>query len=137
MSEHLAIEMVMQKDMADCAVACLAMLFGRGYADVRAVCSKTVGTDGMTNRKIHTAARKLGRRLQYHRGQKEFKVGIIKLERTEHDRPRTKEYHVCVFFYGVILNPADGLTWEPGALFEARRWKPIGIFVDVTPTTEG
>jgi hypothetical protein len=54
-----------------------------------------------------------------------------------HDKPRTKEYHVGVFFYGVILNPADGLIWEPEALFESRRWKPIGIFVDVTPTTEG
>jgi hypothetical protein len=133
MSEHRCVEMVMQKDGADCGVASLAMLLGKGYSDVRAMCQKNVGDIGMTNAQIHSAARKLGRKLKYHRGNKTFKLGIIKLERAVHDRPRTKEYHVAVFFYGVILNPADGLVWEPEALFAARRWKPIGIFVDVTP----
>jgi hypothetical protein len=59
MSAHLAIEMVMQKSGTDCGAASLAMLFGRGYSDVRAVCNKNIEDVGMTN--AHTVGRSRSR----------------------------------------------------------------------------
>lgn len=120
-----------QKDGGDCAVAALAMYLGVGYQQVRAVCHKNVGTDGLTDRQILNTARKLKQPLRWtNDGDLSETIGILKVERPEHDNPKELEYHTVVLLKGVIYNPADGLIWtDIDAFFKARRWKPVGVFV--------
>lgn len=130
MSERVTVDPVVQKDSGDCAVACLAMFLGVGYAEMRKRVHRNAGSEGMTDRQIINAARKFGCRLKFV-GAGDEALGILKLERAVEGKPRTMEYHVVMFMRGVIFNPADGLIWvDPDAFFKARRWRPLGVFVE-------
>lgn len=132
MSEHLTIDPIMQKDAADCAVACLAMLLGVGYQQARSACPRNVGSEGLTPRQIRNVAKKLGQPLRYlkvGRFDPDNVVGVLHLQRPFVDS-KDVDYHVAVIVNGVIYNPADGLIWTSAeALNKARRWEPLGVFV--------
>lgn len=130
MSDRVTVDPIMQKDGGDCAVACLAMFLGVGYAEVRKVVHRKVGQDGLTDRQIINAAKKFGRTLRLV-GEWEDTIGILKVERPVHDAPKTIEYHVVMFINGVVYNPADGLIWESVEALKAhRRWSPVGVFIE-------
>lgn len=129
--EPTVIEPCIQKDQADCGVACLAMLLGLPYQQVRDVAPSTVGHAGMSNRQLRTTARHLGHRLRYHSKIDDDDIGILDLQRPVNAlRPAGEwEGHYVLFVRGVIVNPADGTLWtDPAAFCSTRRWEIVGLF---------
>jgi hypothetical protein len=126
------LEPVMQKDIADCSVACLVMLSGRSYRDVLAAFPKRarVGTEGVSDRQLMNAAKRLGCPLRYVRdGNLDGVVGILSLERVT-EPGEEPSWHSVIVANGTIWNPAEGLLWpDIDAFFRARRWRPLGVFV--------
>lgn len=131
MNEPTVIKPCIQKDQADCGVACLAMLLGVPYQQARDVSPKTVGHDGMSNRQIRTAAKHLGHRLRYRAKFDDDDIGILDLQRPEEaGKPwGVWEGHYALFVRGVLINPADGTIWtDVDAFCKQRRWEVVGLF---------
>lgn len=135
MSEPVVIEPVTQKDVADCGIACLAMVLSLPYQTVSAAFPKRrkVGHNGMSNRQLQNAARKLGHPLKYiNEGQMFETVGILDLQRrADPANPKsTWEGHYAVQLKNVLFNPADGAIWtDIDAFLKTRRWELLGVFV--------
>lgn len=135
MIDPLVIEPCSQKDIADCGVAALAMLTGKGYAAVMDTIPKRwkVGSDGMSRRQMTTTAKRLACPIRFIKdGDLAGVVGILDLQRyAEESNPAAGyEGHWAVVAKGVVINPADGMVWtDIDAFFKTRRWMPLGVYV--------
>lgn len=128
----------MQKDAGDCAVACLQMLLGKPRTDVLAAFPKRIhkrafnSAEGVSNRQVINAARKLGVTLAYRKGHPDGAVGILDLQRLvdPNDPHGPWEGHYVITANNTCYNPADGMWWvDVDCFFAARRWEPVGVFV--------
>ena len=132
MADHVNIQLVIQQDSWDCGVACLAMLLGKSYADVRQhVRWKHYQKEGLSMWQMRRLAKALGDPLEQHKeGDFSEMVGIVGLQRpTDADKPKGKwDGHYVVVAKGCFINPADGLIWTDIAAFlKERRWQPHGV----------
>lgn len=123
--EPIVIDPIVQKEEWDCGVACLAMLLGRAYADVRARVRKC--PDGLSNRQMMRCAAALGQRLSHRPHVGDDDVGILDLEREINDR---WEGHFALYIRGAVYNPASGQLWpDVDTYLQYSRYRVCGIFV--------
>lgn len=135
--EPVVIEVVVQKDIADCGVAALAMLTGKSYGEVMAVVPARTRGDlskkGISVAQLRKYAKALGCPLRYVKdGDLSNVVGILDLQRyAEEGNPRKGyEGHLAIVAKGVVINPNDGGIWtDIDAFFKTRRWAPLGVLV--------
>ncbi len=105
-----ALSIVSQRTAGDCAVACLAMLLGLSYEQVRVAFKRQVERDGASVWQIQAAAARLHRRLRFRTTvDLETSTGILWVRSPR--CPRLQE-HV------VILKDGHVITTDQ-ALFEA------------------
>ena len=129
MTEPVVIEPMMQKDVWDCGIACLAMLLGLPYQQVRAQVrfKEPVGLSGYELRRI---AKSLKRPITLKPAPESEDIGILMLDRPVTPGGRKREGHVVLFIRGIIYNPAQGDIWTvPEAYTLKGRWQVLGIFV--------
>lgn len=114
---------MMQKDIWDCGVACLAMLLGLPYPVVRSRIryKKPIG---LSSHEIRRVARVLGFPLRFSKEVDHEDIGIVVLERTGGDR------HAVLYAKGTLYNPAQGEWWTDLSSYQerSRYRKIIGIF---------
>jgi hypothetical protein len=119
MSLVVAIEPIVQKDVADCGIASLAMLLGRPYQEVSkvalAIVSKKVHKRGLWSTEVKRIAKALDIRLRVRRKLRDEATGLLVLK-------RPGEAHIAVLFQGVVINPADGLVWDYDAYLAKGCW---------------
>lgn len=138
------IEPHIQKDVADCGVACLAMLCGVSFETAMMSLPKTrrraiTNVEGMSVRQMCRAAKRMGRPLIWVAADKMAPdaIGIMGLSRpVDKSKPGgNAEGHYVIYVRGTIWNPADGMWWmEADAFFKTRRWEPDGVLVRVEET---
>lgn len=110
--------------MADCAIASIAMATGLSYREVSEDARK-VALDphrtGLYTRQILKIARRLKRPL----GRVALK-GTLPSEDTAGLLvvKNRREYHAVMWFYGTIIDPAQGLVWLAEAYLASGRWTP-------------
>ncbi len=123
-------EPLVQKDVADCMVACLAMLLGISYTTALDAFPKRarVKQTGVSDSQLTRAAKRLGVVLtRVRKPNLDDVIGIMTLER---EVEGAEEYHAVVVFNGSIYNPADGQVWtDIEAFCQTRRWMPMRVFV--------
>ncbi len=131
MSDHhepIVIDPLVQRDDWDCGVACLAMLLGRSYAEVRG-CIRSIRPDGLTNRQMTRIAKRLGYVLSHRPHVDEDAVGILDLDRETDDR---WEGHFVIFAKGTVYNPSSGQWWmDLDTYLRYSRYRVCGLFVRV------
>ena len=110
MTEPIVIEPIMQKDAADCGVACLAMFLSIPYREARIACPKRVGADGLSVRQLQNIAKRLGYSLSYSKLYDEEDIGILDLQRLSSDGKDT-EGHFALYVKDTVYNPAQGEWW--------------------------
>jgi hypothetical protein len=123
--DPVVIEPIMQKDIADCAVAALAMYLGLSYQHVFSVIPKRahVGSEGLSRRQRQHVARKCGWRLKAKAAVDEDDIGLLELE-----RPDKSARHIAVYAKGTIYDPACGLWFtDLDAYLRERNWTIVGL----------
>lgn len=110
---HVAMEPVIQKSDADCAIAALAMASGYSYSDLSRAARtvlKNPHQSGMWITEMKRVVKKLGITLKVVTPQEALDIGtglwIIKFL-------KTKEYHCVTLFRGTLIDPLNGVLWEP------------------------
>lgn len=120
------IELIMQKSDNDCGIACLAMLLGVSYADVRQAAPRTFTekSAGLTTQQILRIARKLGHTLRLSKDFTGHDIGIIDLDRAVKDGP----CHVAMFLKGTIYTSASGLLYtDVDAYLTTHKFTVLGL----------
>lgn len=106
-----ALEPIVQKNVHDCLIACLAMVLGRPYVEVHTVAQLIVKdmASGLTELETKRVAKALGFKLRAGKPPEDFddETGILIL----------KGPHAVVIFSGALLDPASGLLYVPDAYF--------------------
>lgn len=109
----------------DCGTACLAMYLGLPYRVVSDAALKVVPDllrSGVSREGMVRIARELGFGLKKTR---KFSFssssGIVFLGKNRRD------FHFVVLFHGVIINPTEGMVWEPDAYLAKTKMKPITL----------
>ena len=126
----VALELIAQKDIADCGIAALAMLLNRPYVEVsEAALALTTKPHkhGLWTSEIQRIAKRLGIVLARHKVLSEDATGLIILQRCTNGK---NEGHVAVLFQGVIVNPADGLIWDYAAYLARGKWR-LSAFLEI------
>ena len=129
----IAIDPLIQKDEGDCALACLAMVSGRSYVDVRKA-TRRVCPDAPVEGASAEDLVRLGRSLKYplvarivqHGDDFEDLTGVLMVERKVR---RRYHRHAVVLFQGVIIDPSDGTVWDFDAYMAELDWRPTVIVV--------
>ena len=127
MATPAIIELIIQKDIGDCAIAALAMVLGIPYAEVCHTALELYpasSSAGLTTRQMLAVTRKLGRNLQsipIQEVQLDAETGIL-------DVRIKRRYHAVVLFEGVVVNPADGLIYNLDTYLAARKATPSRFF---------
>jgi hypothetical protein len=120
MTEPVVIEPQMQKDIWDCGVACLAMLLGRSYQEVRA-CIRFKAPAGMSVYEIRRVAKTLGHPLVFSKIVDHEDIGILILERED-------DAHVVLFAKGTLYNPAQGEWWtDVDSYLKRSNYRIVGL----------
>lgn len=129
MSEPVVIDPVMQRDGWDCAVACIQMLLGASYHDVRKHI-RLKNPTGLSIKQILRIAKVMGHPLACSKDVLVEDIGILSLDRScDSSNPRAPhEGHCVMYLKGVIYNPAQGQLWtDPEAYTLAGKWTVEGI----------
>ena len=120
------VEVIMQKDGADCCVAALASLSGKPYrqvSDAAVKVVKRVHKRGLWTSELLRIARTIGYPLQNIRlrGQPppEDGTGLLTISRPEGS-------HCVLLYEGIVVNPSDGLLWSVDA-YLALGWRTVGF----------
>jgi len=126
-----SLEPIVQKDIADCAIASLAMIIGVPYRDVseRAllVCTKP-HKHGMWETEITKVARNFGVTFKK-AASPEDTTGLLVVVR---GKGRSSECHITALFQGIVVNPADGLLWDLDTYLAQGRWSIAAVLERVT-----
>jgi len=104
--QPLVMEPVMQKFTWDCGIACLQMLTGQSYVDIRKKIRYKMPV-GLSLRELRSVSKRLGFPLSFSKEVDHDDVGILFLV---HSLDPT-DGHVVVFAKGTIYNPAQGQWW--------------------------
>lgn len=119
----VAVQPIIQLWTHDCGICVLAMLLGKSYQEVDAVSLKLypkVHERGLYISQFKRIARMLGTPL--------WRVSMDALA----DLPCgiiLFHYHVALWFNGCLINPGDGLVWEPDAFYATKHLQPLGALV--------
>jgi hypothetical protein len=133
------IELVMQRNGADCGPACLAMLLNVPYATVVEALPKrgrarALRDEGYSTMQLARAATRLGRKTRYiNQGEVFETVGILSLQRpVDPTKPTgTHEGHFVLQLKDTLYNPADGLIWtDIESFLKTRRWEVLGVIIN-------
>lgn len=125
--QPICFEPVVQKDSWDCGVACLRMLLGVSYADVRERI-RYKNPRGLSVREMKRIAKDLGHPLTERRsGEGETPgMGILVLA----PRCGRGNGHYVMAAKGAIYNPADNNIWtDRDAFFDRGQWKQAGVLL--------
>lgn len=112
MGEQVCFEPFIQKDVNDCALACLSIYLGVPYATVRAAMPKRWNLakmnegGGLTIKQMLQLARRLGHPLRLLDDFDSDDCGIIDL-----DHEASGCGHVALFLKGVVYTTATGMVW--------------------------
>jgi hypothetical protein len=103
------IEPVINREMGDCALACLVMWTGRSYQEVISVCPPGAHKQGMWNRDVVKAGAALGATFERKR---KFNLheddGILMLNPVP---SKGRPSHTVVLLDGMVLDPYNGRLW--------------------------
>ena len=112
-SSVASIAVVVQLTPADCGLACVAMLTGRPYKDVfqgAQASAKRARKHGTNEKELRRLAKGVGVKLRKRRDVNiEEDTGILWLG----SENESVDDHACVLFNGTLIDPADGLLWDP------------------------
>ena len=128
--EHapVIVQLVSMRDSADCAIASLAMLLGKTYAEVLAACrGSNITQEGLSNYQFRAVARRLGYKLRYQRGAPDDDdIGALDLTRADDDIR-----HVVLYLRGVVVDPRGaGELWsDVDAYVRDRGWNIDGLWI--------
>ena len=124
----LIIEPVVQKNVGDCVLASLSMIFGIPYQEVSTVALShypDCAHQGLSTRQTMVIVKALGRTLQSIKVPDahtlEGETGLL-------DIRMGRLYHTVVLFQGVVLNPADGLVYDLDTFLASRHAIPTRFF---------
>lgn len=119
----------MQKDIWDCGVACLQMLLGKSYTDVRA-CIRQRHPDGLSLRQMKNIAARLGHKMTYRTRVEDDDIGILHVQRPVVPGARRQDGHCVVYVRDTVYNPAQGQWWmDLDAYLKSTRYSVSGILV--------
>lgn len=115
-NEVVSIQPQIQLTTADCAVACVAMLTGRPYADVfqgSPDTAKVVRKTGAFEKELKRLAKGVGVNLKRRNSEIDLDgdTGILWLGSSDDH----KGGHAAVLFRGVLIDPGTGQLWSPEA----------------------
>ena len=118
------LQIVVQRHVMDCSVACLAMLLGKSYEDALMAFDYNVMREGATIRQVKAAAKYLGSPLVWSRkiGDLETDTGILCV-RSAH-WPNAD--HLVVLKDGLIVE-TDATIWDQDVYMAAYEATPISI----------
>lgn len=123
-----SLEPIVQKDIADCGIAALAMVLGRSYREVSEIAQlvgKKPHSRGLHTTEIDRIAKHFGGAFKRQRIiTNEEATGLLVLER---GRKPNREFHIAALFQGVVINPADGLVWDFDTYLTQGEWKVSAI----------
>ena len=126
--QPVCIEPIIQKDVSDCAIACLAMVLGVPYVLASTIAqevTKKPHKKGLGTRQMMSIARKLGRSMACVKAADvdlDEDTGILFVGFT----PSGNE-HATVLFQGVLVNPADGLLYDPATYLNTNKGRVLGM----------
>ena len=127
MSDPVVIVPTPQLDTWDCGVACLQMLLGASYQEIRALI-RAKKPDGLSVWQLRHIAASLERPLVYRAAVDDDDIGILDLERTVEGKASEWEGHYAVYVKGTVYNPAQGQWWtDVGSYLKASRYRIAGI----------
>lgn len=114
----VVVEPIIQKSAADCAIASLAMLLGRPYAEVSAECLRMTRKPhslGLGTRQINALAKRLGAALVKGSVKDlDTATGLLYVDMAD-------VAHACLLFEGVVVNPSDGMIYSLDTYLSAHR----------------
>lgn len=125
-----SIQVVVQQTHADCGVCCLAMLLGRPYSDIFMHSPQQVKLarkKGLTEGSLTRLAKKVGVKLSHRRvtdDDLDEATGILFLGATK----KGVDDHAVVMFNGTLIDPSDGLLWDPSVYFRRFSFVPESLF---------
>ena len=130
MSDHpIVLEIVPQKDVYDCGIACLAMLCGVSWGDVRKQIRFKAPT-GLSIYEMKAIAKRLGLPLSQAKNVHTEDIGIMHMHRPADPNKHDGNWdgHYVVYMKGILYNPAQGQLWtDPYAYVTTGRWEVVGI----------
>ena len=119
---------VIQQTVKDCAVACIAMLFGRSYAEVfqaGGATVKAVRKLGAAEKALRRLAKGVGGTLiRRNEFDIEEDTGILWLGSTD---PKNGG-HSAMLFRGVLIDPGTGQLWNPEVFMQTHHYIPEALF---------
>jgi ABC-type bacteriocin/lantibiotic exporter with double-glycine peptidase domain len=122
------LRVAIQRESADCGVACLTMLSGETYENVlRAVCrvDEDGATDGLFIPQIIKAASELGVELR-----KKRRVNLETDSGILHIRLRNGGLHVVILVRGGFIVDTDGSLWRVSEYLRAYRPRVNAVLVE-------
>ena len=128
-----SVSLVLQQTGADCAVAGVAMLLGRSYAEVfqaNEELSRSVRKVGASDAAIRKLVRALGASLT-----KTLKVdldddtGLLALKSSDIEK---QAHHLVVLFRGVLVDPGTCLLWDPEVYLQTHSHLSVWYLLELT-----
>jgi ABC-type bacteriocin/lantibiotic exporter with double-glycine peptidase domain len=114
-----------QRHQMDCAVACLAMLFGMSYEAVLMTFRHNVMAKGATFRQVLTAAERLGHPLRIRRRfDLETATGILCVQ-----SDAWKTDHLVILKEGQVID-TDATLWDVDVFLSAYTARPMSMLVE-------
>jgi ABC-type bacteriocin/lantibiotic exporter with double-glycine peptidase domain len=127
----VSLEPVMQKDIADCGVASLAMVLNVPYRIVSEEAMRIAANPhktGLWETELEKIGRVFGARFKRVSSADDV-TGLLVVVR---GKGKSLACHIVALFQGVVINPADGLLWEYDTYLAQGKWSPASILERVT-----
>ena len=126
MASPAAVEVIVQKTEADCAIAGLAMLLGKPYKDVSVAALKLCSRPhraGLWTPEIVKVAKHLGATLKVTSPTtiEDDSTGLLIV------RKKNGVSHIVLLFVGVVVDPASGLLYDLSTYLKTTRYHVRGF----------
>jgi hypothetical protein len=121
------VEIHVQKNLSDCAVASLAMISGRPYrvvSEAAVAAAPTVHTRGLWTTQILAIAKAIKFPLRRVKHPLDDDTGLVIVKDAT---GKTNDCHVAALFQGVLIDPATGNVWDFDTYLHTQQWVVIGF----------